>query len=295
MKAQRYRVTLSGIGGEEATAGGRPSPRLELQNLLARAQFFTLARQLSAWAAKTGRPHLPLLWEAVRGFLVRARVGVLQDIYPSPWFARDFVRRNRAALCGYSSRVKLFGPLPSFQDHIYELNHTRRVLASCGLRSEWLQEARFPYVDRDLLEFAYAIPREQLVRVGQRRSLMRRALVGIVPDELLNRKRKAAVQQGAKEQRQTQGTPTEWACLVEIGKQMVGGAIGIIHPNRFFGALEKARRNEEVPIGSLKRTLKLECWLRHLTTHRVLTDSTSTRRRGHSSAFQNARSAQKFS
>ena len=33
-------------------------------------------------------------------------------------------------------------------------------------------------------EFMYAIPREQLVRPGQRRSLMRRALAGVVPDEL---------------------------------------------------------------------------------------------------------------
>jgi len=40
---------------------------------------------------------------------------------------------------------------------------------------------------------SYAVPRDQLVRPGQRRSLMRRALNGIVPDQLLNRKRKAFV------------------------------------------------------------------------------------------------------
>ena len=59
--------------------------------------------------------------------------------------------------------------------------------------SELLREIRFPYFDRDFLEFMYAIPREQIVRVGQRRSLMKRALVGIVPDELLNRRRKTFV------------------------------------------------------------------------------------------------------
>ena len=87
--------------------------------------------------------------------------------------------------------MKLFGPLPSFQDNIDNLNGERRLLASCPLQSELLREVRFPYLDRDLLEFMYAIPREQIVRVGQRRSLMKRALVGIVPDELLNRKTKS--------------------------------------------------------------------------------------------------------
>lgn len=37
---------------------------------------------------------------------------------------------------------------------------------------------------------------EQLVRPGHRRSLMRRALVGIVPDELLNRKCKEYIARG---------------------------------------------------------------------------------------------------
>ena len=35
----------------------------------------------------------------------------------------------------------------------------------------------FPILTGILLEFMFAIPREQIVRVGQRRSLMKRALV----------------------------------------------------------------------------------------------------------------------
>ena len=62
------------------------------------------------------------------------------------------------------------------------LEALRRQLACDALSSEPPYEKRYPYLDRALLEFMYAIPREQLVRPGQRRSLMRRALVGIVPD-----------------------------------------------------------------------------------------------------------------
>jgi asparagine synthase (glutamine-hydrolysing) len=47
-----------------------------------------------------------------------------------------------------------------------------------------------PYYDRDLFAFLFAIPDEQLLRPQQRRSLMRRALRGIVPDAVLFRKTK---------------------------------------------------------------------------------------------------------
>ena len=192
MKSQGHRVTLSGIGGDEATGSGVPAPTPELQDLLARARFVTLARQLNAWARKMRKPRLPLLWEAVQRFF-SARVDSPREMRPAPWLRPGFVRRNRAAFSGYPFRVKLFGPLPSFQGQIDELEANRRFVSRCVLHPKLLREIRYPYYDRDFLEFMYAIPREQIVRVGQRRSLMKRALVGIVPAEILNRRRKAFV------------------------------------------------------------------------------------------------------
>jgi asparagine synthase (glutamine-hydrolysing) len=57
-------------------------------------------------------------------------------------------------------------------------------------------EYRYPYLDRDLVDFLLRIPREQLVRPGRRRSLMRRALKNIVPAEILERRRKAFLIRG---------------------------------------------------------------------------------------------------
>jgi asparagine synthase (glutamine-hydrolysing) len=269
IKSQGYRVTLSGIGGE-VTGDGVPTPTPEFQNLLARAHFFTLYGQLKAWAAKMRKKRLLLLWDAVRGF---APQDAPEYVTPAaPWFTPDFRRRNRAALRGYSSRIKLLGPLPSFQNHIHRLSATRRLVAYFGLQPEPLRDLRFPYYDRDLLEFMYAIPREQIVRVGQRRSLMKRALVGIVPDDILNRKKREAVPQELQ-----QGSPKESPQLPEIGQYIVSGAIGIVDPDRFAEAMQKARRNEDVPIASLNRTLTLESWLRHLTLQGVLTNSVPTK------------------
>jgi asparagine synthase (glutamine-hydrolysing) len=268
VQSRGYRVTLSGIGGDEPTGGGVPTPTPELQDLLARARFVTFTRQLNAWAAKMRKKRLPLLWEAVRGF-VSARVDFPKDFRSALWLHPGFVRRNRSAFCAYPFRVKLFGPLPSFQDHIDKLKANRRLVGYCGLHAELLREIRYPYYDRDFLEFIYAIPREQIVRVGQRRSLMKRALVGIVPDELLNRRRKMFVPPEPQKDRSP-----EWPGLVEIGQHITINSIGIVDRDRFVEALQQARRNGDVPIGRLKRVVTLECWLRHLTIHGVLADST---------------------
>src|SRR5260370_923141 len=134
MRLQGHRVSLSGIGGDEVTGGGVPTPRPELQNLLARARFFAFAQQLKAWAAKMRKSRLPLLWEAVRGFSPLALLDIPEYVNPTvPWFAPGFVRRNRVAFCGYPFRVKLFGPLPSFQHNIATLEYSRRLLTDWAL------------------------------------------------------------------------------------------------------------------------------------------------------------------
>ena len=278
MKSQGHRVTLSGIGGDEATGNGVPTPTPELQNLLARGQLVTLFRQLNAWAAKMKSPRIPLLREAVQGFF-SARAGAPKEIRPDPWLDPDFVRRNRSALCGYPFRMKLFGPLPSFQDNIGALECSRRLLARWTLHPELLREVHFPYFDRDLLEFMFAIPREQVVRVGQRRSLMKRALVGIVPYELLNRGRKTFARPVTRKD-----NSTEWLSLAEMGEHITSSVIGIVNPDQFGEALRKAQRNGEGTMKSLKRILTLEYWLRHLASKRILLNSmasTRTKKRDH--------------
>jgi len=197
-----------------------------------------------------------------------------------PWFYPAFARRNRADLRGYPSRIKLFGPLPSFQEHLSMLDGERRVMAYIALQPELLHETRYPYHDRDLREFAYAIPREQIVGVGKRRFLMRRALVGIVPDKLLNRKQKSFAPPETKKE-----ISTEWPNLIDAGWRMVSGSLGIVDPDRFWEALQQARR-KEVPIEGVKRTLLLESWLRHLTSQGVLKSPFDTKGQEHLSSLE---------
>jgi asparagine synthase (glutamine-hydrolysing) len=264
MLSQGNRIVLSGIGGDEVT-GGVPTPAPELEDLIARAKFGQLAHQLKIWALNKRKPWFHLFFEAARGFFPPALIGVPKYKRPAPWLTPGFVKRNQAALHGYESMLKLFGPLPTFQESVSTLQALQRQLGCDTLPSEPLYEKRYPYLDRSLHEFMYAVPREQLVRPGQRRSLMRRALIGIVPDELLNRKRKAYVSRGP-----MAAISTEWANLVEFSRHMATNSLGIVDGEIFCGAMQKARQGKEIPTIGVMRTLVIELWLRCLRSQGFL-------------------------
>jgi len=252
------RVVLSGIGGDEVM-GGVPAPTPELQDLLAKAQFRMLAHQLKFWALEKRKPWFHLFFEAARGFFPPTLTGMPKYMRPAPWLHSTFAGRHWEALTGYPSRTKLLGALPSFQDSVGTVQALQRQLACKALPFEPHYEKRYPYLDRGLLEFMFAIPREQLVRPTRRRSLMRRALVGIVPDEILNKKRKAFVARAP-----LVAISNDWPHLVETTQNMVSSSLGIVDSQRLLAALQKGLRGEEVPTVTLTRTLCIEGWLRDL-------------------------------
>jgi asparagine synthase (glutamine-hydrolysing) len=268
LRDQGNRVVLTGTGGDEVT-GGVPTPIPELMDLLATGRVKDLAHQLRVWALNQRKPWFHLLIDAARGFLPPSLVGIPAHMKPAPWLHTAFVRGNWIALTGYMSRVKLFGSLPAFQENMFALDMLRRQLPCSPLAARPPREKRYPYLDRDLLEFMYAIPREQVVRPGQRRSLMRRALNGIVPDELINRKRKAFVVRSL-----WLALSAKYEELVQMSRNMILGSLGIIDPYVFSKMLESVRYNRELPTLQMIRTIGVELWLRSPATLRVLTPIT---------------------
>lgn len=245
------RVVLSGIGGDEVT-GGVPTPLPELADLLVRGRMRKLARQLKAWALYARRPWFHLLVEVCRGFLPPTLVGIRRQMRPAAWLRPSFTERYLAALTGYESRLKVFGALPSFQENLRSLRGLQRQLACSVLDSEPLYETRYPFLDRSLLEFLYSIPADQLVRPGQRRSLMRRALIGIVPDELLNRRRKALASRAP-----MASIAADWARFEPMGQHMISASLGIVDAGVFSAVLRNICRGRQAPVVTVMRTLEI--------------------------------------
>ncbi|HEV2615163.1 MAG TPA: asparagine synthase-related protein [Candidatus Acidoferrales bacterium] len=250
-----YRAVLSGIGGDEVT-GGVPTPMPQLADCLAKARFLSLALQLKVWALNGRKPWLHLLIEAVRGFLPPI-LTIPKHLEPARWIHPDFVRRHRAALSGYPSRLKLFGPLPSFQENISAFNSLRRQLESAPFAPGVPYEMQYPFLDRDFLEFICAVPRGEIVRPRQRRSLMRRALGGMVPIELLGRRRKAYAGRTS-----TKFISSGQDISIQLVQPMVVSLLGFVDQERLSGALQSIKNGHQIPIVSLIRTLGIEFWLR---------------------------------
>jgi asparagine synthase (glutamine-hydrolysing) len=253
-----HRVLLSGIGGDEVL-GGVPVPTSELADRLSRMEIRRLARGLKNWALYKRRPWFHLFWETLRRFLPAPLGGHPEYLRPAPWLNPGFVARQRPALTEYERRLRWFGPLPTFQENAATLDALRRQLGFDAVPVGPTYEKRYPYLDRDLLEFLFAVPREQLLRPGERRSLMRRALVGVVPAEVLNRKRKAFVAR-----RPMVEILEQFAALSEGPDSLVMVSLGMVDPSALRCELQKARAGREVSVVALLRTMGMEMWLRSL-------------------------------
>jgi asparagine synthase (glutamine-hydrolysing) len=254
------RVVLSGIGGDEFL-GGVPTLLPEFANLLVSLRIGALFSQLTKWALAKRKPAFSLLFDALRLFC--SSPNAHGPSLPC-WLTSSFIEQNLHALRNPRHRLKLSGPLPSFQINLQTMESLRRQLALNIRHAQIPCEWAYPYLDRDLLAFLFAIPPQQLLRPGNRRSLMKRSLAGIVPDEILDRKRKAFVERDPALSARSMAAKL----LPEIGKMSLV-RLNIVSASRLRAELESLRNGSQVPAHLLMRLVVLEQWVRNAERHRV--------------------------
>ena len=256
LRNEGIRVALSGIGGDETT-GGVPDGSAELADLLSEGRFLEFFRREFAWCLALRRPILHMTRDVVAGFLPPGPFHQSLLRTKVPWIKPELESRQRNNPSCRSLRLTLHGPLPSVQENLYTLGDLQRQIASSPIQIHPPRDRRYPFLDRDLLEFLYSVPREQLVQPGHRRSLMRRALCGIVPQSVLERKRKAYVARAPVVSIRAQAAElTDWT------KVMLVADIGLIDPALFHRAIEAACDGNDTHLWRISRTLELESWLR---------------------------------
>jgi asparagine synthase (glutamine-hydrolysing) len=255
IRSAGYRVILSGLGGDELL-GGVPTPFPELADCLFTFRWHRLFRLAVAWCVIDRSPLYSMLCQTIRLALACYRSGPTDDNAPPPWLTANILR-SRSKGASKPCRFSLSLPSESCRAEAWcsILENLPHSAPSCLVRYEY----RYPYLDRDLASFLMRVPREQLVRPGQRRSLMRRALQGIVPPEILGRRRKAYLI------RQPVLGLQNIACelsAADINSLQIVQA-GYVEPKIFEYALRQVATGQRLEWASpLWRTLLFDLWLR---------------------------------
>jgi len=133
------------------------------------------------------------------------------------------------------------------------------LMASRVEKGSDVEERRYPYLDRCLVEFLLAVPAEQVLRPGERRSLMRRALAGIVPDPVLHRSTKAVTVR-----KPMVDMERNWEWLGPIVGDSFLARSGFLNQSNFHKAMLAAKNGSAPHLVLLLRTLSLEFWLRNV-------------------------------
>jgi len=288
LASAEIRVVLSGLGGDETT-GGVPDGGAELADLLVQGKFRTFFARALAWCLPTRRPLIYMLGSVLAGFLPPRLSGPGLLRSRVPWISEDLEHMAKTNAAYQKLQLKLHGPRPSFQENLYALEDLRKQIACAAIPFALPRERRYPFLDRDLLEFLYSTPREKIVQPGRRRALMRSALSGIVPEVILERKRKAYVSRNPVLSLQGfAGQLRQWT------KRMLAAELGFINLHNFQQALDAAFRGEDSHLWLIGNTLVFESWLRderisqlvHVPDSSILTIS-AARMESPSSAIRN--------
>jgi asparagine synthase (glutamine-hydrolysing) len=203
-KRKGARVTITGEGGDEWFAGSID----DNADLLRSLQIRALIRQvrIDAEQSETRLMHqnaairllmstavIPLLPPAVREF-VQWRSRPNRMPYPA-WINPDFARRTDlyARLIAEPRLSQVRGTTRRL---IYQLFHSGEIPVTGAMVEQAIgrigQETRRPFYDRRIIEFAFALPNEQLRRGGFERYIVRNAMAGILPEVVRTRITKGA-------------------------------------------------------------------------------------------------------
>jgi asparagine synthase (glutamine-hydrolysing) len=205
LAAQDVEVVLNGEGGDELLAGYVFNDWDRIYRKLQRFPLSLTLPLIRALLPKLGFPSAFVLSKedqrpAYEHF----------GCFPAPLYYNYAVREvtsyysedTRAQLRGYcpeadiaqtldTERMTRWDPLSQSLYFSTKVNlpnyllgpHGDRAAASAGI------EAFFPFLDHRLMEFAARLPNDLKVRGGQEKYLLKRALEGILPDEIVHRRK----------------------------------------------------------------------------------------------------------
>ena len=170
-----HRAIISGLGGDEIL-GGFPNPNPGLGDTFIAANIPLFFRQCIEWALFTRVPLIFLLRDVCQ-YLIHTYGGDCRVPDPlTPWILPS-VADQRSEIFHMSTGNLRDGPIrPSAISNGIAWWYIMESLPHRYPAFNTRREYRYPLLDRDLVEFMFKIPRDQIQKPGKRRSLQRRAL-----------------------------------------------------------------------------------------------------------------------
>lgn len=255
VKSEEFRVILSGTGGDQMT-GQTTDPSAHTGDLLFGLQFKEFWKQIRDWSLSTRRPLIQLLLRTLALLApssVRSRVTRPTSL--QPWLSESFARRFQIPTRLLPAAPRSWLWPPSVRARYQAFMECSRHLTHMPLAAE---ETRYPFLDQTFVEFMLSIPANQLLQPNQRRTLMRRALRGILPDEILTRHTKSSTGRC-----DILTLRKHWAEIDEVTQMPFVSRLGFLDAERFRSALQNFKRGRIPPYDvQLLRGLALEYWLR---------------------------------
>jgi asparagine synthase (glutamine-hydrolysing) len=202
---QGVRVMLDGFDGDTTVSHGYQ----RLAELAKRFRWISLLKEARAVCRKAPNRNVSLT-RVLKTHAVSPLVSVAFQYFPNarggtyrlPWGSESLIDKSfarRVRLRDRIRRLEAERPRPSSDARevhrqglespliAYSLELVDKTAAACSI------EARYPFFDRRLVEFCLALPADQKLRGGWGRSILRRAMNGILPPQVQWRNSKASL------------------------------------------------------------------------------------------------------
>jgi asparagine synthase (glutamine-hydrolysing) len=262
-----YRSILSGLGGDEL-AGGVPNATPELADYLTSGKIMQLLAGATSWSLAARVPVIHTVGNVLATTFRLYLFGSDSTTRPA-WCGKDLSYEKHEPIEPPISLLSRIGSRPSALIngstwwHLLETLPSR--LPAAGERFEY----RFPFLDRDLVDYLYRIPRGQLIRPGCRKSLLRRSVAGIVPSAILQRTRKAYIARAPLLLLKNSRPDIE-----RLMTESVLSKCGLIDKVRFNRYLDSAIRTADLTHWfPIMKTLWMEIWWQSMNASRPCSDS----------------------
>lgn len=262
-RANGVDVVLSGFGGDQVLFGETDYP-IHVADHVRRLRLISAVRQVARWSPTAGGRSLTHqmlttaaipAWNYLRGHAIRYQY---ESAIPQhcPW-----VRPSLLEQTGIGDDA-VGAPTPRMPTVRGQAYYEQVWRMACGAGQRWGQNTtayrwRYPLLYRPLVEFMYSLPWQQQVSSGQDRLIQRRALAGILPEQIRTRRTKSgpaqAIYEGLTANRDVYQLLTDRPLIAQRG---------YVDQAAWRTAMEAAQFGVVRSAAAFEAAASLEIWLR---------------------------------